>query len=42
MQSGQRGVRYVGFFDILGMSNLILHNHARAWELLGSLREALD
>lgn len=37
-----RGLRYVGFFDILGMSDLILQDHAKAWEVLGLLRSAFN
>ncbi len=35
------GLRYVAFFDILGMSDLILHNHEKAWEILSRLRHEM-
>jgi len=27
------GLRYVAFFDVLGMSDLILQNHEKPWEV---------
>ncbi|MFZ0889901.1 MAG: hypothetical protein WA005_15755 [Candidatus Binataceae bacterium] len=35
------GLRYVAFFDILGMSDLILQNHEKAWEILGRIRHEM-
>jgi hypothetical protein len=34
--------RYVAFFDIPGMSDLILQNHAKAWDVLGRLSRAME
>jgi hypothetical protein len=34
--------RYVAFFDILGMGDLILQNHQKGWDVLGRLRRAIE
>jgi hypothetical protein len=41
-QPGTGDNRYVAFFDILGMSDLILQNHAKAWDVLGRLSRAME
>ena len=41
-QADKSDNRYVAFFDILGMSDLILQNHAKAWDVLGRLNRAIE
>src|ERR1019366_808154 len=41
-QSDSSDNRYVAFFDILGMSDLILQNHPKAWDLLSRLSRAME